>query len=80
MGFFLWLFTLVYHLCRSDISDTDRIVWAIVLCTLNLLGMLLYWFLAPVGNPPAKADGELKENSDSRSSGGVKQGRGPSPL
>jgi len=55
--FLVWIGVLVYHLRRTDLSDTDRIVWTVVLCTLNLLGVLLYAIIAP--HPESEA--ELKE-------------------
>jgi hypothetical protein len=67
--FLLWLATLVSFLKRTDMKDVDRIVWAIVLCVLNVLGMLLYWFLAPVApgsRTGARSDKELKEYFNSR--------------
>lgn len=42
-----YLYILITHLRRTDYSDTDKIVWAIVLCTLHLFGALLYLILAP---------------------------------
>ena len=62
VGFALWLYTLVSHLRRSDLTDTDRIVWTVVLCTLNILGMILYWAMVPaVEAGPARSEKELKE-------------------
>lgn len=64
-----WLLTLISFLKRTDLSDTDRIVWTIVLCTLSVLGMLLYWFLAPAGleGPNrARTEQELKDYFNSR--------------
>ena len=66
-GFLLWLLTLISHIRRDDLSDSDRIVWTIILCTLNILGMVLYWFLAPAGKYHAKSEAELKEYFNSRS-------------
>jgi hypothetical protein len=68
VGFVLWLVTLVSHLRRTDLCDSDRIVWTVVLCTLNILGMILYWVLAPAGESRVKSEEELKEyfNSHSR--------------
>lgn len=71
----LWVWTLISFLKRTDLSDTDRIVWTIVLCLLSILGMLLYWFLAPVepagpGEPArpnrARTEQELKDYFNSR--------------
>lgn len=67
LSFVLWLVTLVSHLRRTDLADVDRIVWTIVLCTLNVLGMVLYWCLAPAGNSRVRTEAELKEYFNSRS-------------
>jgi len=50
MGFLLWLGTLILFLRRTDMKLPDRVVWVVILCTLNFLGAVLYWFLAPA-NP-----------------------------
>lgn len=59
--FLVWIVTLVSHLRRTDYSDGDRIVWTIVLCTLNILGVVLYWCLAPAGNCRVLTENELKD-------------------
>ena len=66
LGFILWLVTLVSHIRRTDLTDTDRIVWTIILCTLNVLGMALYWCLAPAGKSQVRTEKELKEYFNSR--------------
>ena len=67
-GFVLWLIELVSLLKRQDIKDVDKIVWTIVLCTLNVLGLLLYWFMAPGGKKGggARSEKELKDYFNSR--------------
>lgn len=60
-GFLIWIIALVSHLRRTDYSDTDKIVWTIVLCTLNVLGVILYFFLAPPGDQRVLSEAELKE-------------------
>jgi Phospholipase_D-nuclease N-terminal len=67
VGFVLWLVTLVSHLRRVDLSDSDRIVWTVVLCTLNVLGMILYWIYAPAGEARPRTEKELQEHFNSRS-------------
>jgi hypothetical protein len=47
VGFIIWMAALVYHIRRTDCSDTERILWTIILCTLNILGVFLYFFLGP---------------------------------
>lgn len=43
----IWIIVLISHVRRKDLSDTDKIIWTIILCTLSLLGVVLYWFFAP---------------------------------
>jgi len=47
LSFLIWIAVLIYHIRRQDCSDTDRLLWVVVLCTLNILGAILYFFLAP---------------------------------
>ncbi|MEO8205847.1 MAG: PLD nuclease N-terminal domain-containing protein [Chthoniobacterales bacterium] len=73
--FLIWLVTLIKHIGREDLKDTDKIVWMIVLCTLNILGVILYWCMAPSSSPrrapkPGKhqvrTEAELKEYFNSQ--------------
>lgn len=58
----VWLAVLVWHLRRRDLADTDRIVWTIVLCVLNILGVALYFFLCPsTESDRPLSEQELKE-------------------
>ena len=59
LGFIIWILALVSHLRRTDYSDTDKIIWTIVLCTLNIFGVILYWFFAPPGNDRVLSEPEL---------------------
>lgn len=59
--FVLWVAVLVSHLRRKDCSDTDRIVWTIVLCTLNIVGVALYFFMGPAGDARVLTEQELKD-------------------
>jgi Trk-type K+ transport system membrane component len=61
IGFIIWILALVSHLRRNDCSDTDKIIWTIVLCTTNILGVVLYWFLAPRGDERVLSEQELKD-------------------
>ena len=62
IAFTIWLIALVSHLRRTDCSDTDKITWTIILCTLNILGVVLYWFLGPRGaDDRVLTEEELKE-------------------
>jgi len=58
-GLIIWLITLVSVIRSRDMKDADRMIWVVVLCTLNVLGLLLYWILAPSNQ--ARSDKELKE-------------------
>lgn len=59
LGFLIWLWVLVTVLKSTEMKDTDRIVWTVVLCTLNILGVILYWLFAPT--PKARTEKELKD-------------------
>jgi len=73
--FILWLRELVSLLKRQDMKDVDKIVWTIVLCTLNLLGLVIYWFLAPpkAKRSIARSEKELKDYFNSRGGPGPNQ-------
>ncbi len=68
-GFLVWIGMLIYHLRRRDISDTDRIVWTVVICTTNIIGVILYFFMGPAGleSTKARTEEELKAYFNSRS-------------
>ena len=38
----VWLGVLIAHLNSDDLDPTDKICWTVVLCTLNILGVILY--------------------------------------
>ena len=59
--FIIWMFALISHLRRTDYSDADKIIWTIVLCTLNILGVILYWLFAPAGQDRVLTEQELKD-------------------
>jgi hypothetical protein len=61
VGIIIWIIALVSHLRRTDYSDTDKIIWTIVLCTLNILGVILYWIFAPDGRDRVLTEQELKD-------------------
>ena len=61
IGFIIWIISLVSHLRRTDYSNTDKIIWTIVLCTLNILGVILYWIFAPAGRDRVLTEQELKD-------------------
>ena len=41
-----WLAVLIAHLNSNDLDPTDKICWTVVLCTLNILGLILYFICA----------------------------------
>ncbi len=43
----IWIAALISLIRRTDIADTDKIIWTIVLCTLNLLAVALYVIFGP---------------------------------
>ncbi len=60
IGAIAWLWALVTVIRDRRMSDTDRIIWTVILCTLNILGVVLYFLLAP--SPKALTDEELKDH------------------
>ncbi len=66
LGVALWLWTLISLLGREDMKDTDKIVWTIVVCTLNVVGMILYWLMAPSEPHKVRTEQELKDYFNSR--------------
>lgn len=63
-GLIVWLLTLISVIRSRDMKDADRIIWVVILCTLNVLGLLLYWIIAPSNR--VRSDRELKEYFNSR--------------
>jgi hypothetical protein len=63
VAFVVWLGTLVSHLRSTHMNQADKICWTVVLCTLNLLGLAIYFFLAPKApeNECLKSEAEIKE-------------------
>lgn len=43
-GFALWLWMLIDAIRSKSLSDTEKIVWVLVIIFLNLLGALIYFF------------------------------------
>lgn len=43
----VWIASLIYFLKRSDLDSTTKICWVIVLCTLNLLGVIMLAIWGP---------------------------------
>ena len=48
--FLFWLWMLIHAITNKGISDTEKIVWVIVVIFLPFLGSLIYFF---VGRPKA---------------------------
>lgn len=55
-----WLQALVMHLKNKELDPTDKICWTVVLCVLNLLGLVLYMVFGPHWNKKPVSEGELK--------------------
>jgi hypothetical protein len=47
LGFFIWIWALIHMLTNQKIQGTDKIVWAIVIVFLNVLGAILYFLISP---------------------------------
>jgi len=42
-----WLDSLSKHLANNKLDPTDKICWTVVLCTLNLLGLVMFLIAGP---------------------------------
>jgi len=63
IGFAVWIAALIYHIRRTDCTDTEKLLWAIILCTLNVLGVVLYFFFGPASEDDNRvlSEQELKD-------------------
>ena len=54
LGFFIWIWALIHMLTNQTLQGTEKIVWAIVIVFLNVLGAILYFLVSPFVrlNPP----------------------------
>ena len=43
-GFIFWLWMLIDAIKSKTLSDTEKIIWVLVIIFLNLLGALIYFF------------------------------------
>ncbi len=43
----LWLTALIFLLKRTDLDGVTKICWVVVLCSLNLVGLVLYLIFGP---------------------------------
>ena len=50
--FWFWITALVDMLQNTAIQGTEKIVWVLVIIFLNILGAILYFFIAPKSLPP----------------------------
>ncbi len=60
----VWLWTLLAHLKSKDCDSTDKICWTIVLCVLNILGMILYFIGGPEGEEEEDEDDEALSEAE----------------
>jgi hypothetical protein len=44
----VWIYSLVHLIRNRSLRDGERILWALLIVLLNLLGSILYFLLAPV--------------------------------
>ena len=47
LGFIIWIWALVHMLTNNTLQGTDKIVWAIVIVFLSVLGAILYFLVSP---------------------------------
>lgn len=47
-----WLGALLQLLKRTDLDGTTKICWVVVLCTLSVLGLILYGVFGPKRSKP----------------------------
>lgn len=57
----VWLWALLTHLKSEEIKATDKICWTVVLCVLNVVGLLLYIFAGPKVKEEFSSEEELKQ-------------------
>jgi len=51
LGFIIWIWALIHMLTNQRIQGTDKIVWAIVIVFLSVLGAILYFLVSPIVRP-----------------------------
>lgn len=56
-----WLWALVAHLKTEDLNPTDKICWTVVLCVLNVLGLLLFIVCGPKATDEYTSEEQLKQ-------------------
>lgn len=55
-----WLWCLLSHLKNKEIDPTDKICWTVVLCVLNVLGLLLFIVAGPKDKTEFESEDDLK--------------------
>ncbi len=55
-----WLWCLISHLRNESLEPTDKICWTVVLCVLNVLGLVLFICVGPKDGRELESEGELK--------------------
>ncbi|MGE5734643.1 MAG: PLDc N-terminal domain-containing protein [Acidobacteriota bacterium] len=48
-----WIWMLVHAITNKGLSDTERIIWVIVIIFVHFLGALIYFFVARPKDPRA---------------------------
>ena len=56
----IWLWALVHAIRNPAISDTNRLMWVIVILFANVLGAVLYLVIAPSPGDPPEPGGERR--------------------
>jgi hypothetical protein len=55
-----WLWCLALHLQDEKINSTDKICWTIVLCLLNVIGLIMFILFGPKTKTEFKSEADLK--------------------
>jgi uncharacterized sodium:solute symporter family permease YidK len=51
--FALWIGSLIHCVRNRRLSETSRLMWAVVICLTHVIGAILYLFIGRPGNGPA---------------------------
>ena len=57
-----WLERLSSHLANNKLDPTDKICWTVVLCTLNLLGLVMFLIAGPKTSDAQELQNEKLKN------------------
>jgi hypothetical protein len=55
-----WLWCLLAHLRNKEIDPTDKICWTVVLCVLNVFGLILFILAGPEETDELESEDDLK--------------------